>query len=88
MDDGTPSRVGYLGRFNRPDGRGTFLYLAGIHAVGVHVAAHYVEHNLAGLYDQVRTRRFSALVEGDLDPASRQVTASRLVTPLYRHDQG
>jgi len=88
LEEGAPGCVGYLGRFNRPDGRGTFLYMAGIHALGVHVAAHYVEHNLASLYDQVRTRRFSALVEGDFEAASREVTASRLITPLYRHDQG
>lgn len=33
-DSGEPIDYGYLGRLSRPDGRGTFQYLAGIHAMG------------------------------------------------------
>jgi hypothetical protein len=34
FDQGTRSDVAYLGRLPRPDGKGSFLYLAGIHAMG------------------------------------------------------
>ena len=34
MDNGEMCDFGYLGRLPRPDGRGTFLYIGGIHAAG------------------------------------------------------
>ena len=38
-----------MGRLPRPDGKGTFLYLAGLHAPGTLGAASYVVNNLADL---------------------------------------
>lgn len=85
-EDGTAGDVGYLGRLPRLDGKGTFLYIAGIHAIGASGVVHYLENNLAELYREVRTRRFSTLISCRYDPQTLEVLESRRVTPLYRHE--
>jgi hypothetical protein len=86
MDDGQPADYAYLGRLPRIDGRGTFLYFAGIHAPGNGGAAHYLEGHLEELYGEVRTGRFSTIIACKFDPGTRQVTSSERITPLYRAD--
>jgi hypothetical protein len=76
----------YLGRLPRIDGRGTFLYFAGIHAPGNAGAAHYLEGHLEELYGEVRTGRFSTIIACRFDPDTHQITNSERVTPLYRTD--
>src|SRR4051812_14762961 len=49
-DTGGDSDYGYIGRLPRPDGKGTFLYLAGTHAQGTLGAAAYLVDNLTDLY--------------------------------------
>ena len=85
-DDGEPADYAYLGRLPRIDGRGTFLYFAGIHAPGNGGAMHYLEGHLEELYGEVRTGRFSAIIGCRFDPDTRQVVSSERVTPLYRAD--
>ncbi|MET4668630.1 sigma factor-like helix-turn-helix DNA-binding protein [Streptomyces sp. PvR018] len=85
-EDGSASDFGYLGRLPRLDGRGTFLYIAGVHAIGANGVVHYLQHNLAELYREVRTRRFSTLISCRYDPKTLEVLESRRVTPLYRHE--
>jgi hypothetical protein len=58
-DSGTPCDYAYLGRLPRPDGKGNFLYLAGIHAMGTLGAAHFLSDNLEMLYSEVKTRSMS-----------------------------
>jgi hypothetical protein len=58
----------YLGRLPRIDGRGTFVYLAGIHAPGNGGAMHYLEGYLEELYGEVRTGRFSTIIACRFDP--------------------
>lgn len=82
-DDGEPADVGYIGRLPRPDGKGTFLYVAGIHAMGTLGAAHYLAEHVADLYQQVKTRRWSALVSCRFDPDTRKVVSAELATPVY-----
>lgn len=84
MDNGEPGDIGYLGRLPRPDGRGTFLYLAGIHAVGAAGIVDYLDGHLAALYREVKTRRFSTLISCTFDPETHAVTSSEQVTPIYR----
>jgi hypothetical protein len=86
MDDSEPGDYAYLGRLPRIDGRGAFLYLAGIHAPGNNGAVHYLESHLEELYGEVRTGRFSTLIACQFDPATRQITSSERVTPIYRTD--
>ncbi|WP_432156508.1 sigma factor-like helix-turn-helix DNA-binding protein [Streptomyces sp. bgisy153] len=85
-EDGSPEDFGYLGRLPRLDGRGTFLYVAGIHAIGANGVVHFLENNLAELYREMRTRRFSTLISCRYDPETLDVLESRRVTPLYRHE--
>lgn len=85
-DDESAGDIGYLGRLPRLDGKGTFLYIAGIHAIGASGVVHFLENNLAELYREVRTRRFSTLISCRYDPKTLEVLESRRVTPLYRHE--
>jgi len=80
------SDVAYFGRLPRIDGRGTFLYMAGIHAPGPAGVIHYLSRELSDLYREVGTRRFSTLIESRFDPATHSVLTSRRITPIYQHD--
>jgi hypothetical protein len=86
MDSGEHADYAYLGRLPRIDGRGTFLYLAGIHAPGASGAAHYLEGHLSELYAELRTRRFSTIIACTFDPTTHEITSSERVTPLYRSE--
>lgn len=84
-DRGIPADVGYLGRLPRPDGRGTFLVCAGIHATGTQGVVAFLEEHMAELYRDVKLKRFSTLIECEYDPDSLTVTAARRLGPIYRH---
>lgn len=84
MDHGEPSDYAYLGRLPRLDGRGTFLYIAGIHAVGAAGVVHYLDNHLTELYRQVRTRRFSTIIRCGFDEVTRRIESSKRVAPLYK----
>ena len=85
MDEGECGDIGYVARLPRPDGRGTFLYIAGIHAMGSSGVIHYLDKHLAEVYREVKTKRFSALTRCEFDQETRKVSASELITPLYPH---
>jgi predicted XRE-type DNA-binding protein len=86
-DTGGDSDFGYIGRLPRPDGKGTFLYLAGTHAQGTLGAAAYLVENLADLYKDLKTRRFSVIIECASNPDNPlSIKSARPVTPIYRHD--
>lgn len=87
MDQGEAVDYAYIGRLPRPDGAGTFLYLAGTHAPGTLGAAHFVADNITELHREVKNRRFSVLVTCQYAPKDRKkiLTTDRL-TPLYRHE--
>jgi transcriptional regulator with XRE-family HTH domain len=78
--------IAYFGRLPRLDGRGTFLYMAGIHAPGPAGVIHYLNQELGTLYREVGLRRFSTLVECRFDPSTHDVVSSRRITPLYQQD--
>lgn len=80
MDSGEASDIAYLGRLPRPDGRGTFVYIAGIHAAGAQGAIHYAAAELVQLWQRVRDRRFSALIRSTFDPETREVADSELLS--------
>lgn len=86
LDDGVFADYGYLGRLPRPDGKGYFLYLGGIHAAGLAGAALYLEQHLTELWEQVRTGRFSLLVRCNFTK-DRHVTTVELVAGPYVHEQ-
>jgi transcriptional regulator with XRE-family HTH domain len=78
--------IAYFGRLPRPDGRGSFLYMAGIHAPGPVGVIHYLTSRLGELYREVHTRRFSTLIECEFDPETRTAISSRRITPVYVHE--
>jgi hypothetical protein len=86
-DKGESADFGYVGWLPRPDGKGTFLYLAGVHAPGTLGAAQYVVGNLGQLYRDLKNRRFSTIVRYEFEPDSQLIMRSvKPVTPLYRHE--
>ena len=82
---GATEDYAYVGRLPRPDRKGTFLYIAGIHATGTLGAVRYIENHLPDLYKEVKTRGFSAVVRVTCDE-SRTPTATELATPIYRNE--
>jgi hypothetical protein len=85
-DSGEPADYAYIGRLPRPDGHGTFLYLAGIHAMGTLGAATYLAAHVEDLYREVKTRRWSALIECRYDPDTHEIQSAETITPVYRHE--
>ncbi|GGM84175.1 hypothetical protein GCM10012275_63530 [Longimycelium tulufanense] len=84
MDAGEPRDHAYLGRLPRLDGRGTFLYIAGIHAIGAAGVVHFIENNLAELYAEAKTKRFSTLITCTFNPETLEVQSSQQLSPYYR----
>lgn len=84
-DSGQARDIGYLGRLPRPDGRGSFLIAAGLHATGTQGVVAYLETAMPALYDEIRTRRFSVLIECEYEPDTLRVTSARKISPVYRH---
>jgi hypothetical protein len=84
--DGSAGDIGYLGRLPRFDGKGTFLYIAGIHSIGASGVVHYLENHLGELYREMKNHRFSTLISCRYDPKTLDVLESRRITPLYRHE--
>jgi hypothetical protein len=87
QERGMPADYGYLGRLPRPDGKGTFLYIAGTREQGTLGATRYLIDNLARLYREVKTERFSMIINCAFDPDNtRSVTSTKAVTPPYPHE--
>lgn len=86
FEDGVHGDVGYLGRLPRPDGKGTFIYMAGIHAIGASGVVHYLEKHLAEVYKEVRTKRFSTLIASKYNPDTLEILESSRITPIYKHE--
>lgn len=86
LTDPQPGDIAYLARLPRPDGQGTILLLTGMHAVGSHGVVRYLERELAELYQEVGTRRFSTVIACDFDLVTRNILSSRRVAPLHLHE--
>lgn len=82
-DRGEPRDYAYAGRLPRTDGRGTFLYLAGIHAQGTHGAALWLTENVKEIYEQVKQRRWSVLVECTYHPDTKAIESTARLTEIY-----
>ena len=75
----------YVGRLPRPDGRGTFLYLGGIHPIGTLGAARWLASNVDEVSREVESRWWSTLVETCYDEATRAITSTTRLTRIYQH---
>lgn len=94
FDSGTEPETGWprtcyahIGRIRRPDGRGSWLCLAGEHAPGVAGAVELFCRDTAALWEQARRNLWSAIAQVAV---SEECTteAVRLITPVYVHGRG
>lgn len=83
QDRGERGDIAYFGRLPRPDQQGHFLYMAGIHAAGPQGVIHWLGGNISDLYKEVKSARFSMLIESDF-ATDGSVVASRQITPTYK----
>jgi hypothetical protein len=87
MDHGGNGDVAYFGRLPRPDGQGTFLYIAGIHARGSGGVVHWLNSELANVHRELKARRFSTLISSTFNPDTLEITSSERITPFYRPEE-
>ncbi|MER7761342.1 sigma-70 family RNA polymerase sigma factor [Streptomyces sp. NPDC097619] len=87
MDSGGNADVAYFGRLPRPDGKGSFLYIAGIHARGSGGVVHWLNEELAAAHRTLKARRFSVLIESTFDPETLEITSSQQITPFYHPER-
>ena len=83
-DAGLAGDYGYLGVLPRPDGKGTWLYAAGIHAAGSRGAAQYLSDNIDSLHRMTKGYLWSALVSCTYDQPNRAITGTDLLEPVRR----
>lgn len=79
--------VAYLGRLPRPDRKGTFLLIAGVHAIGSLGVATYLVENIADLYEQASTRQFSMVISSTFDPKTKKITGTKAATLPLLHSE-
>jgi hypothetical protein len=84
---GEPGDLGYLGTLPRPDGQGTWLYCAGIHAPGSRGGGLYLADHLAELHRNTRGYLWSCIVRCDYDPETLEVSNARLEAPVRRRER-
>lgn len=85
-DSGELTDYGYVGRLPRPDGNGSFLYIAGLHAPGTLGTAYWLADNIDLVYRETRGKRWSVLVKVDFDKKNRRPTSTEVLTPIARHE--
>ncbi|MFB6726726.1 sigma factor-like helix-turn-helix DNA-binding protein [Kribbella sp. NPDC056345] len=85
-DSGELTDYGYVGRLPRPDGNGSFLYIAGLHAPGTLGTAYWLADNIDLIYRETRGKRWSALVKVDFDKKHRRPAATGLLTTIAKHE--
>ncbi|MFE0270435.1 sigma-70 family RNA polymerase sigma factor, partial [Nocardiopsis alba] len=82
-----PADYAYLGRLPRLDGKGSFLYMGGIHSAGAAGAAHWITNNLSEIYSAVGAKGlFSTLIKCEYSTSPLRVTSSERVSPIYRRE--
>ncbi|WP_025273509.1 sigma factor-like helix-turn-helix DNA-binding protein [Haloglycomyces albus] len=74
----------YIGRLPRPDGNGTFLYVAGIHSEGTLGGAQWLIDNVSSLYGRVKNRIFSTIVQVESNSETEEITQVQPVTKIFQ----
>ncbi|MGV9386561.1 hypothetical protein ACWDRB_62925 [Nonomuraea sp. NPDC003707] len=73
----------HMGRIERPDREGSFLYLGGIHAPGSAGAAEVLCRDIATLWEQARRGLWSCVVKTVAGGEGKQVLRAEIVTPIH-----
>jgi hypothetical protein len=84
---GETGDLGYLGTLPRPDGNGTWLYCAGIHAPGSRGGIQYLAGHIAEIYRETRGHLWSCLIRCDHDPDTQEVSNAGLIAPVRRRER-
>jgi hypothetical protein len=79
--------VAYLGRLPCPNGSGTFLLIAGVHAIGSLGVAHYLAEYPEFLDGGNQARPFSMVVTSRFDPTAKTITNVRALTEPLPHEE-
>ncbi|GHA63400.1 hypothetical protein ACIQRS_09315 [Streptomyces termitum] len=85
-DSPAPEDIAYLGRLRRPDGQGTFLLIAGIHAIGSLGVAHFLAENITGIYQEAGAKPFSMVIAADYEPGTKTILGSRALSGVLLHE--
>jgi hypothetical protein len=86
MDDGQPADYAYLGRLPRIDGRGSFLYFAGMHPPATAAPPTTSKGTWRSCTARSTPGASRPSSPARVDPGTRQVVSSGRITPLYRAD--
>lgn len=81
-DSGEPIDYAYIGRLPSPSGAGSFLYVAGVHAMGTLGGALYLVKHAEEIYRSARHYRWSGAVSVTYDPKTRTVTEAQELVPV------
>lgn len=84
-DKPTAGDVAYFGRLPRPDKQGSFLLIAGVHAIGSLGVANYLAEHLAELYDQAGTDQFSMVIGCAYERKTKTIRGTQALTALLKH---
>ncbi len=86
-DTPQPGDLAYLGRLPRPDGAGTFMLIAGVHAIGSLGASRYLARHLRFLHAATQGRPFSMVVGCRYDETSKSILDVYPVTGPLLHTE-
>lgn len=84
VDDGELADYAYLGRLPRLDGKGSFVYIAGIHSIGATGVTDWLSRNLNEIYSEVGSHAlFSTMIRCEFEESPLRITSSERVCPIY-----
>lgn len=84
-EDPQPYDIAYLGRLERPDGKGRLIVFTGIHPPGTLGVVQLLTNDLSRVHRAAGEGAFSVLLHIDYDKPSHEPTSVQMVTPIYKH---
>ncbi|MEV5413580.1 hypothetical protein AB0K60_32720 [Thermopolyspora sp. NPDC052614] len=82
-----PTDSAYLGRLMRPDGKGTFLAIAGICPNGSLGVVQLLANSIAALWGKWAISRSRQWLRSNMTPQTGEPVKVELASPLYRHEE-
>lgn len=75
----------HIGRIRRPDGKGSFLYLGGVHGPGTAGAVEYFVHSVADLWEEAHRNLWSAVVKTTATADGKEILSAERISRAYVH---